>query len=559
MVKSAQVAPYLELIPLGGLGEFGLNMMAYRVEDAILVVDAGIMFPTHDTPGVDLLLPDTSYLDAHRTLVKGVVLTHGHEDHIGALPYLLRGHKVPVFGTRLTLGIVRRRLEEHGLLNEVDLREVAPGESVPVGPFRVEFVYVSHSLADSVALAIQTPQGVILHTGDFKIDEAPPVGPPIDLKRLSALGERGVLCLLSDSTNSEVPGKTAREDSITEGLEAILRDAPGRVLLCCFTSSTHRIQIAIDLAVKHGRKVVLVGRSMVDNIGIATSLGYIKAPRDVIWPIEELERLPPGMQLVVTAGSQGEPMSALAQIANGTHRFVSVGPGDRVILSARVIPGNERAVNRVVNQLFKLGADVFYPPKAAVHVSGHASAEDLAMLIRLTKPRYFVPIHGEWRQLFHHARIARDNGVSESDAFLIEDGEVLRFEAEGARIADRIETGQMLVDGSGLGLIDECVVRDRRRLASAGIVVPMVLLSRSRELEVSDILSRGFIENDGAEELLSEAHDEMVGVLKQLPVSGNGGEAAIEELLESTLKRFFRKKSVRRPMIVPVVVASEGT
>jgi ribonuclease J len=559
MVKSAQVAAYLELIPLGGLGEFGLNMMAYRVEDAILVVDAGIMFPTHDTPGVDLLLPDTSYLDAHRDLVQGVVLTHGHEDHIGALPYLLRGHKVPVFGTRLTLGIVRRRLEEHGLLNEVDLREVAPGQSVPVGPFRVEFIYVSHSLADSVALAIQTPQGVILHTGDFKIDESPPVGPPIDLKRLSDLGARGVLCLLSDSTNSEVPGKTAREDSVTEGLEAILRDAPGRVLLCCFTSSTHRIQIALDLAAKHGRKVVLVGRSMVDNVGIATSLGYIKAPRDLIWPVEELEHVPAARQLVITAGSQGEPMSALAQIANGTHRFVSVAPGDRVILSARVIPGNERAVNRVVNGLFKLGADVFYPPKAAVHVSGHASAEDLAMLIRLTRPRYFVPIHGEWRQLFHHAKIARDSGVPESDAFLIEDGDVLRFETEGARIADRIETGQMLVDGSGLGLIDECVVRDRRRLAAAGIVVPMVLLSTSRELEVSDILSRGFIENDGGEELLAEAHDEMVDALKQLPVGHNGGEAAIEELLESTLKRFFRKKSVRRPMIVPVVVASEGT
>jgi ribonuclease J len=559
MVKSAQVASYLELIPLGGLGEFGLNMMAYRVENALLIVDAGIMFPTHDTPGVDLLLPDTSYLDAHRDLVQGIVLTHGHEDHIGALPYLLRAHKVPVFGTRLTLGIVRRRLEEHGLLSDVDLREVAPGERVQVGPFTVEFIYVSHSLADSVALAIETPRGVILHTGDFKIDEAPPVGPPIDLKRLSELGARGVLCLLSDSTNSEVPGKTGSENSIAGGLESILRDAPGRVLLSCFTSSTHRIQIAFDLAAKHGRKVVLVGRSMVENIAIATNLGYLKARSEAVWPVEDLDRLPRAMQLVVTAGSQGEPLSALAQVANGSHRFVSVEPGDRVILSARVIPGNERAVNRVVNGLFKLGADVFYPGKAAVHVSGHASAEDLAMLIRLVRPRHFVPIHGEWRHLFHHARIARDNGVAESDCFLVEDGAVVRFDAEGARVADRIETGQMLVDGSGLGLIDDCVVRERRRLATAGIVVPMVLLSKSRELEVTDILSRGFIENDDGEELLAEAHDEMVQALKQLPVSSNGGEAAIEELLESTLKRFFRRKSVRRPMIVPVVVASEGT
>jgi ribonuclease J len=542
---------------MGGLGEFGLNMMAYRFADTLLVVDAGIMFPSHETPGVDLLLPDTSYLDAHADRISGIVLTHGHEDHIGALPYLLRTHRVPVFGTRLTLGICRRRLEEHGLLGEVELREVAPGARARIGPFEVEFIYVSHSLADSVALAIRTPLGTVLHTGDFKIDEAPPVGPPIDLKRLAEIGEEGVLCLLSDSTNAEVPGKTGAEASVAPAIEEILKDAPGRVLLSCFTSSTHRIQIAIDLAAKHGRKAILSGRSMVENTAIATTLGVLRAPSDVLWPIEDIDRLEPREQLVITAGSQGEPMSALSQVANRTHRFVSLEPGDRVILSARAIPGNEKAINRVVNELFRLGADVYYPPRAAVHVSGHASAEDLAMLFRLVKPRHFVPIHGEWRQLYHHARLARESGLEEKDVFLTENGDVLRFDGEGARLADRIETGRTLLDGSGLGLVDDCIVRDRRRLAATGIVVPMVSFSASKRLEVSDILSRGFIENEGGEELLAEAHDEMLRALKKLPQQNGYNESAVEELLESTLKRFFRKRSVRRPVIVPVVVSSE--
>jgi ribonuclease J len=503
---------------------------------------------------VDLLLPDTSYLEAHRDLVRGIVLTHGHEDHIGALPFVLREHRVPVYGTRLTLGMCKRRLEEHGLLERVELREVAPGERVNIGGFDVEFIYVSHSLADAVAVAIGTPQGVLLHTGDFKIDEGPPVGPPIDLRRLGELGQRGVLCLLSDSTNSEVPGRSGPENSVSKAFDEILRDAPGRVFLSCFTSSTHRIQIALDLAAKHGRKAILVGRSMVENVGTAIELGYLRAASDLLWTVEDTEQLPRGKQLVVTAGSQGEPMSALAQIANRSHRFVSAEAGDRVILSARVIPGNERAVNRIVNQFFKLGCEVYYPPRASVHVSGHGCAEELAMLLRLLRPRYFVPIHGEWRQLYHHARIAKDNGVAESEVFLAEDGDMLRFDDEGARVVDKIETGRVLVDGSGLGLVDDCVVRDRKRLASGGIVVPMIALSASSELEVSDLLSRGFIESEEGEALLAEAHDAMLSAVRELSPADDRSERAIEELLETTLKRFFRKKSVRRPVIVPVVV-----
>ncbi len=558
MVKSAQRAPQLEVLPLGGLGEFGLNMMVYRLGSDVLVVDCGVMFPSADTPGVDLLLPDTSYLEAHRDLVRGIVLTHGHEDHIGALPFVLREYAVPVYGTRLTLGMCRRRLEEHGLLDKVQLCEVAPGKRIQIGAFELEFIYVSHSLADAVAIAIGTPQGVVLHTGDFKIDEGPPVGPPIDLKRLSELGQRGVLCLLSDSTNAEVPGRSGPENAVSKAFDEILRDAPGRVFLSCFTSSTHRLQIALDLAVKHGRKAVLVGRSMVENVATAIDLGYLRAPSETLWPVDDIDHLPRPKQLVVTAGSQGESMSALAQIANGSHRFVSAEPGDRVILSARVIPGNERAVNRIVNHLFKLGCEVYYPPRSEVHVSGHGCAEELAMLLRLLRPRYFVPIHGEWRQLHHHAKIARANGVLEKDVFLAGDGDMLRFDEDGASLADKIATGRVLVDGSGLGLVDDCVVRDRKRLATGGLVVPMISLSPSNELEVSDLLSRGFIVSDEGEALLAEAHDAMLSAVRELSPADDRSERAIEDLLETTLKRFFRKKSVRRPLIVPVVVAPEG-
>jgi ribonuclease J len=449
----------------------------------------------------------------------------------------------------------RRRLEEHGLLGKVELREVAPGERVAIGSFDLEFIYVSHSLADAVAVAIGTPQGVVLHTGDFKIDEGPPVGPPIDMKRLGELGQRGVLCLLSDSTNSEVPGRSGPENAVSKGFDEVMRDAPGRVFLSCFTSSTHRLQIALDLAAKHGRKAVLVGRSMVENVATAIDLGYLRAASETLWAIEDIDQLPRAKQLVITAGSQGEPMSALAQIANRSHRFVSAEPGDRVILSARVIPGNERAVNRIVNQLFKLGCEVHCPPKAQVHVSGHGCAEELAMLLRLVRPRYFVPIHGEWRQLYHHAKIARENGVAEKDVFLAEDGDMLRFDEDGARVADKIATGRVLVDGSGLGLVDDCVVRDRKRLATGGLVVPMVSLSASSELQVSDLLSRGFIESEEGEALLSEAHDAMLSAVRELSPAADRSERAIEELIETTLKRFFRKKSVRRPVIVPVVVA----
>lgn len=546
----------VEIVPLGGLGEFGLNMMAYRLADSFILVDAGLLFPSHDTPGVDLLLPDTSHVDAHASIFKGIVLTHGHEDHIGALPYLLKHYQVPVYGTPLTLGIVKRRLEEHGLLGSVDLREATHGERFELGDFRIEFVRVAHSLADSVAVVIDTPYGAIVHTGDFKIDEAPPIGPPIDMKRFAQLGREGVLCLLSDSTNAEVPGHTGTESSVEAPLEEIFEGAPGRVLVCCFASSTHRVQIVLDLAKKHGRKVLLAGRSMNDILGIASDLEYLRVPPDTLWPLEEANDLPLDKQVLLTAGSQGEPMSALSNIANGTHRHVKLAAGDRVAMSSRVIPGNERSVNRVVNQLFRLGADVYSPPGAKIHVSGHGSADDLRMLLDIVKPRHFIPIHGEWRQLYSHARLARQSEVPNERVFIAEDGDVMSFDEDGGKLTDKIETGIRLVDATGLGLVDDCVIRDRRRLSATGILVPLVFLS-GNEPTVSDILSRGFIDSHDGEAILAEAHDLMLQTLGERSADATNTEGELEELLETTLKRFFRKKSMRRPVILPVVVSSE--
>jgi len=555
----------VDIVPLGGLGEFGKNMMTYRMDDSMVVVDTGIMFPGTEHAGVDFILPDTSYVDEYRKALQGIVITHAHEDHIGALPYVAKRLGVPVYGTKLTIAMIRKRLDEHELLDDVELVEVTPGESFSIGAFGVELVNVTHSLADAVAVVLETPFGKILHTGDFKVDNAPPIGPPIDLKRLASLGDEGIVCMLSDSTNAEVSGRTGAESSVAAAFDELVRDAPGRVLLSCFTSSTHRIQVAIDVAAKLGRKVALLGRSMVTNVQTAIDVGYLRVPAGVLCTAEDLENVPRAKQLVITAGSQGEQLSALAQIANDTHRYVKLEPGDRVILSSRVIPGNERAVNRVVNRLFRLGADVVQQRDAHVHVSGHGSAEDLEMVLRLVKPKSFIPIHGEWRQLFHHAKLARASGVDPDSVVLAENGDVVRVTADGAdgdgsgriQVVDHFDLEQVLLDGSGLGLVEDCVVRDRRRLAATGVVVPMVSLSPGGRLQVSDILSRGFIENEDAEALLSEAHDVMLAAVEKLSSDDAENEKAIEDLLESTLKRFFRKRGIRRPVILPVVVTSE--
>jgi len=547
----------IEIVPLGGLGEFGLNMMAIGMGDTCFIVDVGVMFPDNELLGVDLVIPDMSYVFKNKDRVKAVFLTHGHEDHIGALPYLLSELPVPVYGSRLTLGMCRRRLEEHQLSDRVELRDVAPGESQTLGPFRIEFIRVSHSLADSMALAIDTPHGRIIHTGDFKFDQSPVVGEPIDMHRLAAYGEQGVLALLSDSTNAEVSGHTGSEKDVTHAFEEIIGRTPQRVFIACFTSSTHRIQLAIDLAAKHGRKVALLGRSMTQNVHTAIDLGYIRVPGGLLVKPSEIPKTPRDQMLVLTAGSQGEPFSALSQIAIGNHKHAVIEPDDTVVLSARVIPGNERAISRVINHLYRRGANVVLSSSAAVHVSGHGSAEELKLMLNLVRPRYFVPIHGEWRQLVSHARIAKDLGMPDECVLLAEDGDVIQLDQDGGRIAGKEETGRVFVDGSELGDVGDIVLRDRQHLSEGGIVIPVVSINKQngRVETEPEIITRGFVTGED-DELLDEVRDLVVATVEGSPLEEVADWGLIKEKIQTELRRFFRKRTQRRPMILPVVMES---
>lgn len=559
MEKSVKVKnghPPLEIVPLGGLGEFGLNMMAFGLGDTLVAIDAGVMFPGSELLGVDLVIPDMSYLFKNKDRLKAVLLTHGHEDHIGALPYLLSEVQVPVYGTRLTLGICRHRLEEHHLAERTELCPITPGETRTIGPFRIDFIRVSHSLADSVALAIETPHGTIIHTGDFKFDQSPVVGEPTDLHRLAEYGRSDVLALFSDSTNSERRGHTGSERDVVRAFEESVRRTRGRVFISCFTSSTHRVQLALDLAAKHGRKVALLGRSMAENVRTAMDLGYLKVATDVLVRPADLRSLPRDRVLVLVSGSQGEPTSALSQIAVGNHKHVAVEPGDTVILSARVIPGNARAVSRVISHLYRRGADIVHASIARVHVSGHGSAEELKLMLNLVRPRYFIPIHGEFRQLVTHARIARDVGIPEDRVLLAEDGNVIQFDANGGRIAGKEQAGQVIVDGSGLGDVQDIVLRDRKHLSAGGIVVPVVVINtQTGKIEgPPDIITRGFLTGDDTEQLLSEARDLVVATLESSSLGEVTDLGVVKEKIGTELRRFFRKRTQRRPMILPVVM-----
>jgi ribonuclease J len=548
--------PRLEIVPLGGLGEFGLNMMAVGWEDTMIVIDTGLMFPGNELLGVDLVIPDMTYLFQNKERLKAVLLTHGHEDHIGALPYLLKEVEVPVFGTRLTLGICRHRLEEHRLADRSELRPVVPGESRSIGPFKIDFIGVSHSLADGVALAIGTPQGTVIHTGDFKFDQTPVVGEATDLHRLAEYGKGDVLALLSDSTNSERVGHTGSERDVIDAFEEVIRRTNGRIFVSCFTSSTHRIQLALDLAAQYGRKVALLGRSMSENVRTAIDLGYLKLTGDQLIRPAEISSLPRNQVLILVSGSQGEPLSALSQIAIGNHKHVSIEPGDTVILSARVIPGNERAVSRVINHLYRRGADIVHSSVASVHVSGHGSAEELKLMLNLVRPRYFIPIHGEWRQLVTHARIARDLGIPDERVLLAEDGDVIAFDHQGGRLAGKEQAGRVIVDGSGLGDVEDIVLRDRKHLSAGGIVVPVVVINtQTGKIEAPpDIITRGFLTGDDGEQLLSEARDLVVSTLESSSLEEVTDWGLVKEKIGTELRRFFRKRTQRRPMILPIVM-----
>jgi ribonuclease J len=552
-VTPAAAAQPVELVALGGLGEFGLNMMAISMGDTILIVDVGLMFPESGLLGVDLVIPDMSYLQRNRERVRGVVLTHGHEDHIGAVPYLLRQMSVPVYGSRLALEMCRRRLEEHGLAASADLRPVEAGSTFEVGDLSISPLHVSHSVADSLALVIETPHGPIVHTGDFKLDQTPIVGEPTDVHRFAEVGRRGVLALLSDSTNAEVAGYTGSERDVAQAFHDVFSRATARIFVCCFTSSTHRIQLTFDLARRYGRKVALLGRSMTENVETAMDLGFLQVPAGVLIRPADVRNTPPDRVVLLTAGSQGEPLSALAQIAVDQHKHVHIEPGDVVIHSARVIPGNERLVSRVVSHLYRRGAEVFHAAAARVHVSGHASAEELKLMLNLVRPRYVVPIHGEWRQLVAHSRLAEQVGITRDRILLAEDGDVVSFNGEGGRIAGKEQTGRVFVDGSGMGDVSDIVLRDRQHLSEGGIVIPVVAINKQtgRADAPPEIIIRGFFADD---DLLAEASGVVKATIEGSSTEEVTDSGLIREKIQTALRKFFRKRIQRRPMILPVVM-----
>jgi ribonuclease J len=554
----------VRLIPLGGLGEIGLNMMLVESGPDILAVDCGLLFPDDEMPGVDFAIPDFSYLREHRAAFRAVMLTHGHEDHIGALSYLLREFPVPVYGTPLTLAIARHRLAENDLLGQADLRPYAPGERIAVGGFTVEPIRVTHSIADGIGLAIETAIGTVVHTGDFKLDRRPVDHQQPDYSRFAALGERGVVALCSDSTNVGRPGHTGSETEVGQALAGRFGEASGRIIVATFASHIHRIQQVLDLAARCGRHVALLGRSMVANVAVATELGYLRVPEGSILPLEDLAELPAARQVILSTGSQGEPNSALSLMAAGEHKYVQAGPGDLVIFSSRVIPGNERVLGRVINALLRRGAEVLWEDVAFVHVSGHASQEDLKEMLALTRPRYFVPVHGEYRHLLQHARLAEGVGIPKDRIFLIEDGWGLEVTASGARVLGPYPAGPVLVDGKGVGDVGSVVLRDRQLLAEAGMLVIALTVDRVTGSIVAgpEIASRGFVYMKEADALMDEVKAAVRAALAARPDPSRDASAVPEvfdrelvgAMVRSAARRFINQRFQRKPVVLPVIL-----
>src|SRR5579862_814017 len=550
--------PSLLAIPLGGLGEFGMNMMALHFGDDIIVIDAGLMFPEAELLGVDIVIPDITYLKQHRAKVRGIILTHGHEDHIGAVPYILRDLNVPIYGTRFTLALVKKKLVEHAVLEEAKLNEVDPGQSITLGPFQMEFLHVTHSTIDCVALAVTTPVGIIIHTGDFKIDHTPVDNRPFDLHAFARYGQRGVLALFSDSTNVERPGFTPSERAVVIRLEELFRAAPRRVVVSCFASSVHRIQQVIDIAVASGRKIGFVGRSMVDNVEIAHSLNRLRIPDGSVVRPQDIRTFEPTQLTVLASGTQAEPMSALSRIAVDNHRLLGIEQNDTVILSARIIPGNEKAIFRMIDHLFRRQALVYYEGgrAAPIHVSGHAGQEEMKLLLNLVRPKYFIPLHGEYRQLFRHAALAQQLHAVSSEVFLMESGQVLEFTSDGARRRDSVPAGRVLVDSGSLEEIEEVVIRERRHLAEDGVVVPILAIDKhtGRLESTPEIVSRGFLPSDDGHEIMAAAREILLRTLNESTPEEKSDWSVIKEKIRVELKRFLNKQTSKRPLILPVIL-----
>ncbi|NLJ87097.1 MAG: ribonuclease J [Firmicutes bacterium] len=543
-------------MPLGGLGEIGKNMMVLEYEDDIIVIDAGVMFPEDDMPGIDLVIPDITYLKENKDRVKAIFLSHGHEDHIGAVPYVLQVLDAPIYGTRLTLGLLRGKLEEHGLSSSAELKEVRAGGRVSVGIFEVEFIHVNHSIADVVAIAVHTPLGCIIYCSDFKLDQTPIDGRVMDLHKFAELGQKGVLLLMSDSTNAERPGYTLSERVVGGAFNEAFEEAKGRILVATFASNIHRIQQIIDAAATYNRKIGVIGRSMVNNVSIAAELGYLQIPPGIMVDLDALEKYPPERVVIITTGSQGEPMAALTRMAMAEHRRIDIMPGDTVIISAMPIPGNEKLVGKTINHLFRQGAKVIYQAVSGIHVSGHASQEELKLLLNLCRPKYFMPVHGEYRMLVRHAELAEQVGLSKDRILLCEIGDVIEITRKGVNKAGRVPSGQVLVDGLGVGDVGNIVLRDRRQLAQDGILIVVITIDKQTGAVIAgpDIISRGFVYMRESEKLIDEARDEVKRILKICEAENVTEWGVLKGSVKDGLTQLLYQKTKRRPMIMPIIM-----
>lgn len=547
----------VRIVPLGGLNEIGKNMTLYDCGKDMFIVDCGLMFPDPDMLGVDLVIPDFTFVEQNASKIRGIVLTHGHEDHIGGLPYLLKKLNCPVYGTKLTLGLVEGKLKEHGLLGKVSLNVVNPRQTVKMGCMAVEFIHVNHSIPDAVALAIHTPAGVIIQTGDFKVDYSPIEKDVIDLGRFAELGNRGVLCLLADSTNAERPGSSPSESKVGYSFDALFKAAESRrIIIATFASNVHRVQQIVDNAVRYGRKIAVSGRSMVNVVGKAIELGYLTVPDGVLIDIDTIGRYPAEQIIVITTGSQGEPMSALSRMASGDHRMVSVTANDFIIISANPIPGNEKHVNRVINELMKFGADVVYEAMYDVHVSGHACQDELRLMLSLTKPQFFMPVHGEFKHLKKHAGIAKTVGIPEDHIYIGDIGQVIELDGSSMKLAGTVQAGKVLVDGYGVGDVGSIVLRDRKHLAEDGLIVVVATIDRELGELVAgpDIVSRGFVYVRESEELMTEAKQVVKDAFRDCELQGIIDWNNMKTTVRDALSGFIYRKTKRSPMILPIIM-----
>ncbi|MBQ7615579.1 MAG: ribonuclease J [Butyrivibrio sp.] len=552
--KKTENASKLQIIPLGGLEQIGMNITAFRYEDSIIVVDCGLSFPDDDMLGIDLVIPDITYLQENIDKVKGFVITHGHEDHIGALPYVLHELNIPVYATRLTMGIIEHKLEEHNLLKKTRRKVVKFGQSINLGHFRVEFIRTNHSIVDAAALAIYSPAGTVVHTGDFKVDYTPVFGDPIDLQRFAEIGKKGVLALMCDSTNAERPGFTASEKTVGRALDSLFEEHENsRIIVATFASNVDRVQQIINTAHKCGRKVVVEGRSMVSIIDIAQKLECIKIPENTLVEIDRIKDYPENKTVIITTGSQGESMAALSRMANGQHRKITIGAGDTVIFSSHPIPGNEKAVTNIINELQMKGADVIFQD---VHVSGHACQEDIKLIYTLVKPKYAVPVHGEYRHLIAQSNIAKNLGIPKENIFILHSGEVLEVDENSAKVAGKVPVGAILVDGLGVGDVGNVVLRDRQHLAEDGIVIVVFGIDKANAQIISgpSIVSRGFVYVRESDKLIDDATDLVYDDVTEALGKGITDWGKLKNIVKDALSDYIWKKTKRRPMIMPIIM-----